>query len=199
MPPISSERMFLLAKPDQQAVRAFLESQRGISFSYAEVGASRAAAPPGYNIDHNRIRLGYGREAFNKAIDAIKDWKMFGFDWIEIFPRRPAIEAGMTVAVLVRHLGFYSLNASRIVYTMDSSDSNVSYGFAYGTLFDHAEQGEERFTVAYEPSDNAVWYDLFAFSRPRHPLARAGYPLSRFLQRRFAQASLRAMFSAANK
>jgi len=40
-------------------------------------------------------------------------------------------------------------------------------------------------------------YDLFAFSRPRHPLARLGGPLySRALQRRFARDSLRAMARA---
>ena len=180
-------------------MRNFLESQQDRPFSYAEVGESRAAAPPGYNIDHNRIRLGNGRETFTKAIQAIRDWKMFDFDWIEIFPRRPAIKVGAAVAIIVKHFGFYSLNASRIVYTINLNDSAVAYGFAYGTLGEHAEQGEERFTVEYHPGDDAVWFDLFAFSRPRHPLARAGYPLSRFLQRRFAQASLLAMLSAVNK
>src|SRR5437763_17092019 len=80
--------MFLLSKPDPAAMRSFLESQRGQPFSYPEAGASRAAAPPGYNIDHNRIRLGHGRETLSKASVAIRDWKMFDFDWIEIFPER---------------------------------------------------------------------------------------------------------------
>ena len=92
-----------------------------------------------------------------------------------------------------------SLNAARIVYTVDSNDSGATYGFAYGTLVEHVEQGEERFTVEYDPANDAVWYDLFAFSKPRHPLARIAYPISRYLQRRFAQASLRAMLSAVNK
>ena len=191
--------MFLLSKPDPAAMRSFLESQRGQPFSYPEAGASRAAAPPGYNIDHNRIRLGHGRETFSKAIVAIRDWKMFDFDWIEIFPERAPIEVGTSVAVVANHRGIYSLNAARIVYTVDSNDSGATYGFAYGTLVEHVEQGEERFTVEYDPANDAVWYDLFAFSKPRHPLARIAYPISRYLQRRFAQASLRAMLSAVNK
>src|SRR5438552_2805270 len=109
--------MFLLSKPDPAAVRSFLESQRGQPFSYAEVGASQAAAPPGYNVDHNRIQLGNGRETFSKAIVAIRDWKMFDFDWIEISPVRPPIDVGVNVAVIANHRGFYSLNAARIVYT----------------------------------------------------------------------------------
>ena len=47
-----------------------------------------------------------------------------------------------------------------------------------------------------ETHDGPVRYDLYAFSRPGHPLARAGYPLSRALQRRFAKASKAAMVRA---
>jgi uncharacterized protein (UPF0548 family) len=41
-----------------------------------------------------------------------------------------------------------------------------------------------------------VWYDLLAYSRPRHVAARAGYPLTRLLQRRFAAGSARTMAEA---
>ena len=70
------------------------------------------------------------------------------------------------------------------------------FGFAYGTLDDHMETGEERFSVEFRREDDSVWYDLFAFSRPRHPLARVGRPISRMLQRRFARDSLAAMTRA---
>ena len=190
--------MFLISKPGEPTVRAFLDSQQGKPFSYPEVGASSAAAPDGYNVDHNRIQLGRGGETLDKAIEAVRDWKMFDFNWIKVVPKRAPIKVGTTVAVLVRHFGFYSLNASRIVYTIDAHDSIKRYGFAYGTLVDHAEQGEERFSVEHL-SDDTVWYDLLAFSKPRHPLARLGYPISRFLQKQFARESLQAMFRAVNK
>lgn len=70
------------------------------------------------------------------------------------------------------------------------------YGFAYGTLNGHSEKGEERFSVEWNQEDNSVWYDLLAFSLPHHPLARAGYPLSRVLQKRFARDSKAAMVEA---
>src|SRR6266542_2299273 len=66
------------------------------------------------------------------------------------------------------------------------------------TVSCHAEQGEERFTVEYDVQTEEVWYDLFAFSRPRDPLARFGYPFSRHLQKRFARESLAAMKRAAS-
>ena len=69
-------------------------------------------------------------------------------------------------------------------------------GFAYGTLPAHAEIGEERFAVEWQLADDSVWYDLYAFSRPGHLLARLGYPIARRLQRRFARESKQAMLDA---
>jgi uncharacterized protein (UPF0548 family) len=38
-----------------------------------------------------------------------------------------------------------------------------------------------------------VYYEVFAFSRPAHPLVKATQPLARRIQRRFAVDSLRSM------
>ena len=67
------------------------------------------------------------------------------------------------------------------------------YGFAFGTLPAHVERGEERFTVEWHRADDSVWYEVFAFARPAHPLAIVGPLFVRLVQRRFAAASLRAM------
>lgn len=191
--------MFLGKKPDNEAVLGFLAGQQSRPFSYREIGASRLAAPAGYNVDHNRIKLGEGRETFAKAAEAIRHWKMFEMDWVEIAPKEAPIVEGSGVAILVRHFGFWSLNASRIVYVIEEHGTLERFGFAYGTLPGHVEQGEERFSVEYHPEDDSVWYDLFAFSRPRHTLARLGRPISRQLQKRFAGDSLKAMERAANE
>lgn len=192
-------RMFLSHKPSPETIKLLLDRRRDQPFSYAEVGATRVAAPAGYNVDHNRIRLGEGPETFAKAIEALKHWRMFEMDWVEIFPKSAPTVAGSVVAILVRHFGFWSLNLSRIVYAFEKQDHRETFGFAYGTLLDHAEQGEERFSVECHPADQSVWYDLFAFSRPRHILARVGYPISRRLQKRFARESLKAMEKAVNE
>jgi uncharacterized protein (UPF0548 family) len=72
----------------------------------------------------------------------------------------------------------------------------TKFGFAYGTLPEHAESGEERFLIEWDRGENSVWYDILAFSRPRHWLARLGYPLTRRLQARFRRDSAAAMLKA---
>ena len=168
--------MFRLAKPSRDVIRAFLSAQSAQPFSYPEVGCSREQAPSGYVVDCNRIKLGQGLESFERAKNAMKQWKMFDIPWITLcWPDTP-IGAGVTLAVLVSHLGFWSLNACRIVYVIEEHAASKRCGFAYGTLRQHAEVGEERFTVEY------------ALSRPR-TLPRLGYPYTRALQKRFARDS----------
>jgi uncharacterized protein (UPF0548 family) len=182
--------VFFLRKPNRATLARLLSTDQTNPFSYAAVGGTQKDAPPGYRPDHNRILLGRGLDRFKSARAAIDDWKMFDLDWIELFPARPSIQIGTAVAVVVRHLGFWSMNISRIVYVVNEESR---YGFAYGTLPCHSEEGEERFLVEHDPATAEVWYDLYAFSRPKHPLARIGYPISRHLQKRFARESLAAM------
>lgn len=190
--------MFLAGEPSEEKIQDFLRSQENEPFSYKEVGASREKAPEvsGYVVDHNRVRLGTGEETFGRAVEALRNWKMFDVGWVGIrWPDTP-IEVGNVVAVLGEHYGFWSLNACRIVYLLEEDDGIRRSGFAYGTLPEHAESGEERFTVEWDQNDE-VWYDLYAFSRPNSVLARIGKPFARGLQRRFARDSQRAMVQAA--
>lgn len=118
---------------------------------------------------------------------------MFDTGWTELCRRDARICVGTTVAVAAAHYGFWSLNACRVVYVVDESGGpHPRCGFAYGTLAEHAETGEERFTVEMLPEDGSVWYDINAFSRPSG-LARLGYPFARGLQRRFFRDSGEAM------
>lgn len=188
--------MFLLHEPSLAAIESFLSAQREQSFSYPEVGASRKQTPVGYDIDHNRALLGAGDESFAKAVAALRSWQMFNLGWCRVYPRDAPIEVGTTVAILIKHFGFWSLNACRIVYLIEEQGLLHRYGFAYGTLPEHAEVGEERFSVEWRQEDGTVWYDLFAFSTPGHLLAKLGYPLSRLLQQRFIKASKMAMVRA---
>ena len=99
------------------------------------------------------------------------------------------------VAVLARVFGVWTLNACRIVYVVDEP---TRFGFAYGTLPDHAECGEDRFLI--ERDDNGtVWYDIRVFSRPRLLLARLAAPLARRLQDQFRRDSAAAMVNAMKK
>jgi uncharacterized protein (UPF0548 family) len=91
---------------------------------------------------------------------------------------------GTPVGVRAYHCGFWSLNPARIVYLVEEMGDVKRFGFGYGTLPGHAERGEERFRVEWNREDGCVYYDAFAFSRPKHPLAWLGYPFARALQPR---------------
>ena len=178
--------------PSRDRICAFIASQRDQAFSYAEQGATGESAPQGYTVDHHRIQLGWGSALFERAAEALRQWKMFDTGWIDIcWPDTP-IRVGSMVAVVARHYRFWSLNACRVVYVVDDRGAARRYGFAYGTLAEHGETGEERFTVELRREDETVWYDIYAFSRPTG-LARLGYPFSRRLQKRFAHDSKNAM------
>jgi len=112
---------------------------------------------------------------------------------------RGSYHGGTVVGVLGRHFGLWSLNACRIVYVIEEEASLLKrYGFAFGTLPGHVELGEERFTVEWHRADDSVWYEVFSFARPAHPLVSVGPPFVQLVQRRFAAASLQAMAAAVN-
>src|SRR5262249_24116148 len=106
------------------------------------------------------------------------------------------IAVGSTVAVLAHVLNLWILNACRIVDVIDEGNLIDTFGFAYGTLPGHVECGEERFTVQWNHTDDSVWYDILAFSRPNHWLTRFAYLYVRRLQKQFAKASQQAMLLA---
>lgn len=189
--------MFRLTAPSEDEVRRFIAEQGDSRFSYPELGASAGDIPPGYNLDHNRIHLGKGEATWRRAVEAIRTWQMFNIPWVRLYWPHVPIQVGTDVAVALHHFGFHSLNACRIVYVVDEDGPVRRFGFAYGTLWEHAESGEERFTVEWRRADDEVWYDILAFSRPRKVAARLAYPFAR-LQRKFAEASKLAMLRAAN-
>src|SRR5436190_14710440 len=182
-----------LRTPSTSAVREFLAAQAELDLTYPAVGATAAVPPPGYAVDRTRVRLGGGEDVFRAAAAALGRWDQFRLGWVEAGPPDTPLRAGEVVAVVARVLGLWWVNACRVVYAVDEAGPVSRFGFAYGTLPGHAESGEERFLVEWDRATDAVWYDILAFSRPRHPLARLGYPLTRRTQRRFARDSAGAM------
>jgi uncharacterized protein (UPF0548 family) len=181
--------MFTIREPSESDVAKFISSQRNLPFTYSEVGATNATPPSGYTVDHNRIQLGHGEVTYKLAVEALRGWRQFDLGWVTIVPRGVVVEVGATVAVKARAFGTWSLNACRVVYVIDEARR---FGFAYGTLPDHVESGEERFLIEWL-EDDSVWYNILAFSRPQHPLVKLSAPLARMLQKRFARDSLARM------
>jgi uncharacterized protein (UPF0548 family) len=188
--------MALLSSPSDAQLDKFLTTAAKSRFSYHEVGATLNQAPSSYNVDRNRVLLGKGEALFHHATLAVRDWKMFDLGWVHVYPSAPAIRTDENVAVIARWCGLYFVNACRIVDTIHEHVPIQRFGFVYGTLEDHAESGEERFTVEWDRHTDEVWYDILAFSRPHQLLSKLGYPIARRLQKEFATDSKAAMLRA---
>jgi uncharacterized protein (UPF0548 family) len=171
-----------------------------VTFSYPEVGATAKLGAPDvrrelasrYGVDHHAFVLGRGRELYERARDALLDWRQFEIPWLR-FERTGPVAVDQVVATSVRIAGIRFVNPCRVVY-MELGDRD-SVAYAYGTLPGHAECGEERFQVSIDPGSGEVLYQIAAFSRPAIFLTKLGYPFARLIQRRFALSSGRAMMN----
>ena len=177
-----------IRSPHLPAVRRFLKVLQERPLSYSPVGITRAASPEGFDHDFSRVKLGRGNTVWNAARTALDEWRVFPESWTKVYaPAAPDI--GVTVAVGIRLFGLWWTNACRVVYTIDTPDR---YGWAYGTLSDHFERGEECFWIERDRADN-VWYCIRAMSRPNRWWVWLAYPFARRQQARFREESMRQM------
>ena len=184
--------MFLAHRPGARVIEEFIQDSQSLPLSYDQIGVAKQS-PSDFRIDETSAKIGRGKFAFERAKLALHEWRHFELGWVEIFPKNASIEPATTVAVLVHHFGFWSLNGCRVVYELGDRPDDTSFGFAYGTLTNHAEMGEEIFQVSISPESEEVSYRIRAASRPRAALARIGYPITRLLQSRFRRDSIGAM------
>ena len=184
--------MFLARRPSPEDIDRFLRDSQDLPLSYSPTGIVKADTFR-EDLDEATVVIGHGKAAFERARAALIAWKQFDIGWVETFPRAAPVAAGSVVAVLIRHLGFWSLNGCRVVYSVGSLDDAARFGFAYGTLTNHAESGEELFEVFVDPQTDDVSYRIRAISWPQATLARIGQPIVRVLQERFRNQSADAM------
>ena len=181
--------MFLLRDPDASTVERLLTEQRQSPLSYSEVGATADGLPPGYRHDSYEAKLGTGGELFGRAADGLRTWQAHRGAGVSIYPADATLTEGTTVVLAITVGLVRAVAACRIVYVADEPQR---FGFAYGTLNLHPEQGEEAFMVEHDP-DGTVWFRITAFSRPHDRLARLGAPVARSIQRRVTNGYLRSL------
>ena len=162
--------MMTLRRPSDACVARYLEERRDSALSYGSPGLLSRDAPVGFFRDLHRVPIGSGREAFVRGCGALGSWMEFDLGWIFVSPRCAPLRAGTVVGVLARHLGFWSLNPCRVLEVSGGLEE-LRYGFSYGTLPGHAEQGEESFQIEHA-SDGTVWFEIRAVSRPSAWLGR---------------------------
>lgn len=183
--------MFLTRRPSSEEIDRFLDAAKHLSLSYQPIGLAQSN-PRDFKSDAVTAVIGHGESLFELARAALKNWRHFELGWVQLFPRHALTEPETNVAVLARHLGLWSLNACRVVYLL-GDETGDSFGFAHGTLTEHAERGEELFEVAFDRGSEQVTYRIRAVSKPRAVLAQIGYPFTRLFQDRFRRDSIAAM------
>jgi uncharacterized protein (UPF0548 family) len=174
--------MISLTLPSSSAVQAFLDKEKTLPLTYTDYGGTAwNSSVEGYDNDSHRVKIGHGDADFAIAKEAIRTWKMFPPAWTVILPANTPIKENETIAMFAKAYGLWWRNSCRVVYVVDEP---LYFGFAYGTLPGHIEEGEELFLVE-KAYNGDIWYSIKAFSKPHHWLAKIGYPFMRRFQARF--------------
>ncbi len=184
---------FWLRRPAPERLAILLADQCNRSFTYSAVGATQHSAPPGYRHERYFQSLGSEPGTFGRAVAALNQWAPQRGAGMQLTPESPVLAQDGCVVLLQQMVGGFVTAAARIVYVVDEPSR---FGFAYGTLPHHPVAGEEAFMVERDDRGN-VSFVIEAFSRPRHPLARLGRPVSRLVQKRTARRYIRGLLEAA--
>jgi uncharacterized protein (UPF0548 family) len=163
-----------------------LSDLAALPLTYDEVGATAGQLPTGYHHVQKSAVIGSGRRRFEDAAEQGMRWGMLRGAGLQVEATAEVAAVGSEVIV---HLG--PLRAPcRVVYVVDEPDRR---GFAYGTLPGHAESGEERFVVRYDPATGGVYAEVVAFSRHATWWSRLGSPVTSIAQRVITDRYLRAL------
>ena len=163
-----------------------LSELAALALTYTEVGATAGPLPPGYHHVEKSAVIGRGRRRFEGAADAGMRWGLLRGAGLRVEATSEVAAVGAEVIV---HLGPVRAPC-RVVYVVDEPDRR---GFAYGTLPGHAESGEERFMVRYDPATDEVHAEVVAFSRHGTWWSRLGAPVTSVIQRVVTDRYLRAL------
>ena len=188
--------MFYARRPSREVIDRFLRQSKSLPLSYASPGIVLGDTK-GHPCDDALVTIGRGPADFERARAALVAWKQFDLGWVELFPLDAPLATGTEVAMLARHLGFWSMNGCRIHHIVGSTEKGETrFGFVYGALTNHAVAGEELFEVSLDPQTGDVRYRIRAVSWPQTALTHVGRPIMRHYQARFRKESAVALARA---
>lgn len=156
------------------------------SFTYPEVGATAGPLPAGYRHVRETRRIGRGAEDLETAAERLMTWCMHRLAGVV---KTQGVDRAEPDGVVSFRFGPIRLRC-RVVYV---ADEPLERGFAYGTLAQHPECGEERFVVSMDRSTEEVWATITAFSRPANVMVKLGDPVARRVQTYMTRRYLRAL------
>lgn len=167
-----------------------LERLRNAEPTYREVGETLTSGRPEvFRHDCYEAQLGRGPQTYLRAVQGLKTWKAHRLPGVRVFPGEQDIQIGATSVVT---LGTPVLALAAPCRGVGVVDEPTRWGFAYGTLPGHLEQGEEAFVVSTSPEET-VRFDIVAFSRPGDSVVRLSGPIGRGFQRVGTKGYLRAL------
>lgn len=181
-----------LSRPSQACLDALLAGSRSATLTYPAVGATAGQPPSGYVHDRRSTPLGGGPAVWEAAKVALAGWQAHESGGVHVTPAGAAVEAGTDVVVVTRLGPLWMATPCRVVYTTNTAER---FGFAYGTLPGHPEEGEEAFHVCRDGAGR-VSFEIVVFSRPAALLARLGGPVTAAVQQRATGRYLAALRSA---
>lgn len=160
---------------------------RAARLSYPEVGGTAGDLPHGYRWINRTRRLPAGVDFEAAAADLLR-WQVQRRAGLRVVASDDRVRPDV-VAVLGIGMGWLAVRAAcRVVYVVDEPRRQ---GFAYGTLPDHPERGEEAFLLE-RYDDHSMTFTIIAFSRPASMLAGLAGPLGRRVQDAVTDRYLRA-------
>jgi uncharacterized protein (UPF0548 family) len=182
--------MKLVRPSDSAGMQRLVDVLRNAQPTYTDLGATLAdGRPEGFRHDRYETRLGRGHETFRRAVEGLKAWETHRLPGVRVFPQGQEIQTGGTVVVTLGTPLLALAAPCRIVSVVDEEGR---WGFAYGTLPGHPEQGEEAFVVSISP-DETVQFEVVAFSHPGDLLVRLSGPIGRAIQKGGTNGYLRAL------
>lgn len=185
-------RVLRIRRPTSSSLADVAREHAESSLTYNAVGATLSGGQPdGYVHDDESVALGDGAAVFEKGRQALQEWAAHRGSGM-VVSEGARVRKGETIALAAPLPVGTALAVCRIVEVIDEADR---YGFAYGTLPLHPEEGEEAFLIERD-SEDRVRFRIIAFSKPSYWAARVGRPAARRLQLKALASYLRAMQQA---
>lgn len=164
--------------------------------TYTDVGATLGEQLPAqYRHSQRSVRVGKGRETFERAAEALMSWGIQRGAGLRVLASSDVVVKD-AVAVVRLTVGPVKIDGpNRVVAVVDERSRR---GFAYGTLAGHPEEGEQLFLVEID-EDGAVSFTVRSFARRASLLALAGGPLNSRIQDQIVERYLMALLEAAHQ
>jgi uncharacterized protein (UPF0548 family) len=133
-----------LGRPSTTQLDRLLDRARSSPLTYEHVGSTLSPIDARRPVHQQHLVLGHGPESFEAARLGLQRWRCHGGIRAAVHPADAAIEDGSTLLVVLRAGPACIVVPDRVVAVVNEPGR---FGFAYGTLEGHQEQGEESFVA----------------------------------------------------